>query len=403
MAGAVADLFLFGASVLLLLSILLSRVSQRLGIPALLFFLALGMLAGSDGPGGIYFDDARLAQGLGVMALAFILFSGGLDTEWGKVRPVLLPGVVLATLGVALTALLVGFFASLILGFSPLQGLLLGAIVSSTDAAAVFSVLRSQGVRLKERLKALLELESGINDPMAILLTVGLTSLLLGAAQPKDLVWIGLKQLGLGLVLGYILGRGITWAWDQWGFQYRGLGLLLSFSLVLFSYGLTAVLGGSGFAAVYVAGLVVGQLSLRRKEELLLFHEGVAWIMQVLMFLVLGLLVFPSRLPEVAPKGALLALFLMFVARPLAAALCLFPFRWSWQEVLLVGWVGLRGAVPIVLATYPLLAGLPGAATLFNLVFFIVLFSVALQGPTLGFVARRLCQEEDTPADARPP
>ncbi len=332
MAGAAADLFLFGSSVLLLLSILLSRVSQRFGIPALLFFLALGMLAGSDGLGGIYFDDARLAQGLGVMALAFILFSGGLDTEWAKVRPVLLPGVLLATLGVVLTALLESLFASLILGFSPLQSLLLGAIVSSTDAAAVFSVLRSQGVRLKERLKALLELESGINDPMAVLLTVGLTALLVGVAQPGDLIWMGLKQLGLGLVLGYALGRAIAWAWDQWSLLYRGLRLLLSFALVLFTYGFTAVLGGSGFAAVYVAGLVVGYLSLRQKDELLLFHDGVAWIMQVVMFLVLGLLVFPSQLPGVALKGALLALFLMFVARPLAVAVCLLPFRWSWRE-----------------------------------------------------------------------
>ncbi|GLV47058.1 K+/H+ antiporter [Thermus sp. LT1-2-5] len=401
MAGASADLFLFGSSVLLLLSILLSRVSQRFGIPALLLFLVLGMLAGSDGPGGIYFDDARLAQGLGVMALAFILFAGGLDTEWTRVRSVFLPGLVLATMGVVLTAWLVGIFASLVLGFPPLLGFLLGAIVSSTDAAAVFSVLRARGVRLRERLKALLELESGVNDPMAILLTVALTALLLGVARPGDLVWMGFKQLGLGLALGYALGRVTAWAWNEFGFHYRGLRLLLSFALVLFSYGLTAVLGGSGFAAVYVAGLVVGSASLKHKDELLLFHDGVAWIMQVVMFLVLGLLVFPSQLPGVALQGALVAFFLMFVARPLAIALCLLPFRWSWREVLLVGWVGLRGAVPIVLATYPLLAGVPGANVLFNLVFFVVLLSVALQGPTLGLVARGLGLEEE-PADALP-
>ncbi|GGM93890.1 K+/H+ antiporter [Thermus composti] len=397
MASTSADLFLFGSSVLLLLSILLNRVSQRFGIPALLFFLALGMLAGSDGPGGIYFDDARLAQGLGVMALAFILFSGGLDTEWTRVRPVFWPGMVLATLGVVLTSLLVGLFASLVLGFPPLLGFLLGAIPSSTDAAAVFSILRAQGVRLRERLKALLELESGMNDPMAVLLTVGFIALLQGGARPGDLVWMGLKQLGLGLALGYALGRVIAWAWDRFGFQYRGLRLLLSFALVLFTYGFTAVLGGSGFVAVYVAGLVVGNASLKHKDELLLFHDGVAWIMQVVMFLVLGLLVFPSQLPGVALQGTLVALFLMFVARPLAVALCLLPFRrsWSWREILLVGWVGLRGAVPIVLATYPLLAGVPEAHTLFNLVFFIVLFSVAIQGPTLGLAARWLGLEKE--------
>lgn len=399
MAGASADLFLFGSSVLLLLSILLSRVSQRFGIPSLLFFLVLGMLAGSDGPGGIYFDNARLAQGLGVMALAFILFAGGLDTDWAKVRPVLVPSLVLATLGVFLTAWLVGFFASLVLGFPPLLGLLLGSVVASTDAPAVFSVLRAQGVRLREQLKALLELESGVNDPMAILLTVGVTALLLDMAQPQDLVWMGFKQLGLELALGYALGRASAWAWDRFSFLDRGLRLLLSFALVLFTYSFTAVLGGSGFAAVYVAGLVVGYASLRDKDELLLFHDGVAWIMQVVMFLVLGLLVFPSQLPGVALQGTLVALFLMFVARPLAVALCLLPLRWSWREVLLVGWVGLRGAVPIVLATYPLLAGVPEAHTLFNLVFFIVLFSVALQGPTLMLAARWLGLEEEA-ADA---
>ncbi|VCU53079.1 K(+)/H(+) antiporter NhaP [Thermus thermophilus] len=401
MTGSPADIVLFGSSVLLLLSILLNRVSERFGIPPLLLFLVLGMLAGSDGPGGIYFDDTRLAQGLGVMALAFILFAGGLDTVWSQIRPVFWPGLVLATLGVILTAWLVGIFASLVLGFPPPLGFLLGAIVSSTDAAAVFSVLRARGVRLRERLKALLELESGTNDPMAVLLTVGLTAFHLGAGQPGDLVWIGVKQLGLGLALGYLLGRATAWAWNRFGFQYRGLRLLLSFALVLFTYGFTAVLGGSGFAAVYLAGLVVGSVSLKHKDELLLFHDGVAWIMQTVMFLVLGLLVFPSQLPGVVLQGTLVALFLMFVARPLAVALCLLPFRWSWREVLLVGWVGLRGAVPIVLATYPLLAGVPGANTLFNLVFFVVLLSVALQGPTLGLLAHWLGLEEKRP-DALP-
>lgn len=382
--------FLLAAAILLLLSVVLSRVSDRLGVPALILFLGIGMLAGSDGPGGIYFDDARLAQGLGVVALVFILFSGGLDTQWPKVRQVLGPSIVLATVGVVITAALMGLFAVLVLGFPPLLGLLLGAIVSSTDAAAVFSVLRSRGVQLRERLRAVLEFESGSNDPMAVLLAIGLIQLILNQASGSALIWLFVKQVGLGLLLGYGLARGMVWVLNRLRLHYRGLRFVLSFALVLFIYSLTAVLGGSGFLAVYVAGLVVGHRRVWDKEELVSFHDGLAWLMQVAMFLTLGLLVFPSQFPAVALEGFLAALFLMFVARPVSVWLSLLPFRMPPGEVLLVGWVGLRGAVPIVLATFPLLAGVEGASELFNLVFFTVLLSVTLQGPTLGGVARRL-------------
>lgn len=229
---------------MLLLSVVLSRVSDRLGIPALLIFLGIGMLAGSDGPGGIYFDDARLAQGLGVVALVFILFSGGLDTDWPKVRRVLGPGISLATVGVVVTAGLMGLFAVLVLGFSPLLGLLLGAIVSSTDAAAVFSVLRSRGTKLSERLRALLEFESGSNDSMAVLLTVGLIELTLHQASASALIRLLVKQVGLGLLLGYGLGQSAVWILNRLRLHYRGLRFVLSFALVLLTYSLTAVLGG---------------------------------------------------------------------------------------------------------------------------------------------------------------
>ena len=224
----------------------LSRVSDRLGIPALLIFLGIGMLAGSDGPGGIYFDDARLAQGLGVVALVFILFSGGLDTDWPKVRRVLGPGIALATVGVVVTAGLMGLFAVLVLGFSPLLGLLLGAIVSSSmDAAAVFSVLRSRGTKLSERLRALLEFESGSNDSMAVLLTVGLIELTLHQASASALIWLLVKQVGLGLLLGYGLGQSAVWILNRLRLHYRGLRFVLSFALVLLTYSLTAVLGAA--------------------------------------------------------------------------------------------------------------------------------------------------------------
>jgi len=393
---------LLAAAILLLLSVVLSRVSDRLGMPALLIFLGIGMLAGSDGPGGIYFDDARLAQGLGVVALVFILFSGGLDTDWPKVRRVLGPGIALATVGVVVTAGLMGLFAVLVLGFSPLLGLLLGAIVSSTDAAAVFSVLRSRGTKLNERLRALLEFESGSNDPMAVLLTVGLIELTLHQASASALIWLLVKQVGLGLLLGYGLGQSAVWILNRLRLHYRGLRFVLSFALVLLTYSLTAVLGGSGFLAVYLAGLVVGNRRVWGKDELASFHDGLAWLMQVAMFLTLGLLVFPSQLPAVALEGFLAAMFLMFLARPVSVALSLWWFRLPWNELLLVGWVGLRGAVPIVLATFPLLARVEGSNELFNLVFFTVLLSVTLQGPTLGWVARQLKAQDTTPTPPPP-
>nr|WP_245393668.1 potassium/proton antiporter [Allomeiothermus silvanus] len=394
------DHILLVSALLLLASVLVSRISDRLGVPALVVFTGLGMLAGSDGPGGIYFDDARIAQGLGVVALVIILYSGGLDTDWRKVRPVVWQAVSLATLGVALTAALVGLFAILVLELPPLIGFLLGAIVSSTDAAAVFSVLRAGGVRLQERLQSLLELESGSNDPMAVLLTVGLIELILQRAGGLELAGLFVKQLGLGVLLGFALGHLMTWVLRRLAPQNNGLYFTLSLALALLCYSVVAVLGGSGFLAVYLAGLVVGQQELRSKADLRLFHEGLAWLMQIVMFLTLGLLVFPSQLPPVLLEGTLSALFLILVARPLSVLLSLWWFRLPWNELLLVGWVGLRGAVPIVLATFPLLAGVAGANQLFNLVFFIVLSSVALQGPTLNAVARWLGLEE--PATPQP-
>jgi len=392
------DEWLLVSSVLLLLSILAWKISSRLGIPALLLFLGIGMLAGSDGPGGIYFDNAQIAQNVGVMALAFILFAGGLETNSKAVRPALGGALSLSTLGVLLTAVIVAVFALFILHFSFVEGLLLGAIISATDAAAVFSVLGARNLQLKGRLLPLLELESGTNDPMAVFLTIGLTALL---ANPQEsllsLSLLFVQQMGVGTILGLLIGWAAIWLLDHLYLDVEGLYRVFTIMLVLFTYGLTALLGGSGFLAVYLVGLLLGNSSVQRVDRLSRFHDSLAWLMQIAMFLILGLLVFPSRLPAVIGSGLLITAVVVFLARPVSVLFALLPVKMSLQEKLFVGWVGLRGAVPIVLATFPLLAGLSKASFLFDLVFFIVLASVLLQGTTAPFVARRLKVIADHP------
>jgi len=393
---SVSEYALIGFALLLLLSVLASKVSERFGIPALLLFLVLGMLAGSDGPGGIYFDDAALAQFVGVTALSLILFSGGLDTDWNSVRPVFKYGLTLSTLGVLLTTLLVGLFTQVVLRSSLLEGLLLGAIVSSTDAAAVFSILRSKGVSLKGQLKPLLELESGSNDPMAVFLTISLVQLLTQPATSlANLILLFGVQMSLGVIAGYVMGKGIVFLANHLRLGYEGLYPVLTLSSVLFTYGVTNLIGGSGFLAVYLAGIVAGNHDFIHRRSLLRFHDGIAWLMQIAMFLTLGLLVFPSRLVPIGGASLLIALWLVFIARPASVFVSLFPIRaLSVREKTLVSWVGLRGAVPIVLATYPLLARIPQADLIFNVVFFIVLTSVLLQGTTIPLMARWLGVDE---------
>ncbi len=382
------EYILFGVSILLLLNIIASKVSSRLGIPALLLFMLVGMLAGSEGPGGIHLDDPRLVQSIGVIALAYILFAGGLDTHWHQVRPVLGKGLALSTLGVFFTAVLVGWFAHLVLKVSLLEGMLLGAIVSSTDAAAVFAVLRSRNVSLKGNLKPLLELESGSNDPMAVFLTTGIIVLLLNpAAGPLSLVPLLIWQMLAGAALGYLFGKGSAALINYLRLEYEGLYPVLTLALVLCNYGATTLLQANGFLSVYVAGLVLGHSSFVQKKNLTRFHDGLAWLMQITMFLILGLQVFPSQLVPVIPLGLLIALFLMLVARPIGINLAL-PFsRTNLRERLLVSWVGLRGAVPIILATFPFLAGIASAEIIFNVVFFIVLTSALIQGASIPVVA----------------
>jgi cell volume regulation protein A len=387
----VIERVLLVVAVLLLISVLASKASGRLGVPSLVIFLGIGMLAGSDGIGGIYFDDPFLAQFVGVIALAFILFAGGLDTSWKLVRPVLAPALLLATVGVFISAGILGLFAWQVLGFSLLEGMLLGAIVSSTDAAAVFTAMRARATKLKGQVEPLLELESGSNDPMAIFLTMGLTMLIMTpGASVVSLVPQFVWQMGAGAALGLAAGWLAVKVINHVRLQVDGLYIALTIAAMLAAYAGTAILGGNGFLAVYVAGIYMGQQNFVHKRSLMHMHDGMAWLMQIAMFLTLGLLVFPSQLPAVAVPAMAASLVLMFVARPIAVFLCLAFSRFTWREKLLISWVGLRGSVPIILATFPLLAGVPQANTIFNHVFFIVVVSVLVQGTSISLVARWL-------------
>lgn len=385
------ELLLIAGCVLVLLSVAASKASSRLGVPALLLFLGIGMAAGSEGLGGIFFDDAALARSVGVVALALILFSGGLDTHFSSIRPVLARGITLSTAGVLAAALLTGLFAMAVADLPPLQALLLGAVVSSTDAAAVFSVLRTRSVHLPADVRSILELESGSSDATAVFLTVSLIGLISNPAT----AWWGLVasfflEMGLGGALGYAMGRATTWVINRAQLDQEGLYPVLSLALVLLTYSLTAYAGGNGFLAVYVAGMVMGNSIYLHKRSLTRFHDGLAWLMQIAMFLTLGLLVFPSRLVPVIGVGLLVSTFLILVARPLSVYVSLAGSRFGLRAQTLIGWVGLRGAVPIILATFPLVAGVPGSERLFDIVFFIVLASALIQGTTIPSVARWL-------------
>lgn len=375
-------------SVLLILSIVASKTGFKYGVPTLIIFMGVGMLAGSDGPGGIVFEDAAVTQFLGVVALIFILFSGGLDTRWDSVKPVLWKGASLATVGVFITAFAVGGFVWLVTDFSFLEGLLLGAIVSSTDAAAVFSILRTRSMGLKGGLRPLLELESGSNDPMAYFLTLAVISFI---QAPDTSIWAMLfwffKQMFLGTAVGLGMGFISTFIMNRIRLEIEGLYVVLLMALAFFTYAFTDFVGGNGFLALYLCAVFLGNRSFVHKKTMLQFFDGMAWLMQIVMFLALGLLVFPSQILPIAGKGILISLFLMFAARPLAVYLSTLLFHMRRMERIFLSWVGLRGAVPIIFATYPMLAGIPKAGEIFHLVFFIAVSSVLLQGTTLGAFA----------------
>lgn len=379
------------AGLLFVVSILATVVTPRLGVPLLLVFLVIGMLAGENGPGGIVFNDYRLANLAGTAALAVILFDGGMRTQLQSFRVALAPSAVLASLGVLLTCLLTGLAAAHILGFGWAEGLLIGAIVASTDAAAVFSLLHTSAVSLNQRVTATLEIESGTNDPAAVFLTLALIQYLLG---PSEFGWLDsllffLWQMGGGAVLGLGGGWLAMQALNRLRLAESLYPLLALFSGLLI-FGAAANLNASGFLAVYIAGLILGNRPVHGFSAIRRFHDGIAWMAQIGMFVILGLLVTPVQLAPLVVPGLLIAGVMIVFARPLAVWLCLLPFRFPWREQLFIAWVGLRGSVPILLATYPLMAGLEHALLYFNVAFFIVLVSLVLQGWSIAPAARLL-------------
>jgi cell volume regulation protein A len=396
------EAILLVVGVLLLATVLAARLSERLRAPSLLLFLLVGMLAGSEGPGGIEFDSPEAAQAVGTAALAVILFTGGLDTRWRSIRPVLAPGLVLATVGVLVTATVVGAaawwllgsFTDFSLGLGGLgweEALLLGVIVASTDAAALFAMFRGSGPQPVPRIRSVLELESGTNDPIAVILTTTILGLLTSGAGEADAVLVDLAlQIALGVLVGIALGWLGAEATNRLGMQTPGLYPVLVLAFGLITFGLSDVIGANPFLAVYLAGLMIGNRLTQQRRLVLDATDAFAWLAQIVMFLALGLLVFPSELPAIAPVALALAAVLMFVARPVAVFACLAPFRFGARGMTYVSWAGLKGAVPIVLATFPATFGLEGAQEVFNVVFFLVVVSVLVQGLSLPSAARRL-------------
>lgn len=377
-------------SLLLLVSIIVGKTSYKFGVPTLLLFLAIGMLAGSDGI-GINFEDPKLAQFLGVVSLNFILFSGGLDTNWDTIKPILRQGVILSTIGVFLTALCVGSFVWVITDFTFFESMLLGSIVSSTDAAAVFSILRSKSLALKSNLRPTLELESGSNDPMAYVLTIAFLSLVVNSNQSAfEVIFLFFKQMVFGGILGFGFGKLSKIIINRIKLDFEGLYPVLVIALMFITFSATDFVGGNGFLAIYICAVYLGNQDLIHKKTILKFYDGQAWLMQIVLFLTLGLLVTPSQVVTYFGIGMLIAIVLIFIARPVSVLLSLLFFRLNLRRKLYISWVGLRGAVPIVFATYPLLAGIDKANMIFNIVFFISVSSVLIQGTTLSLVAKWL-------------
>jgi potassium/hydrogen antiporter len=393
----VAGHLLLAVGAMLAAGVAASLVAGRLRLPGLVLFLGLGMLIGSDGLGWVAFDDYELARTIGIIGLALILFEGGLTAGLSSIRPVMGTAVALAVGGTILTAALTALAAKALFDFDTLESLLVGSILAGTDGAAIFALLR--GSTLRRRLATTLEAESGFNDPVAVLLVVALIEAI---TQPSygidDAVWLFVRQIGIGLVVGIGIGRLGVWAFRRVPLATPGLYPVASITVAALSFGVADSLHGSGFLAVYLAGLVLGDGRLPGKRTVIAFHEGFASVAQIALFVVLGLLVFPSQLDEVAVEASLLALFLAVIARPLATLVATVFSRFDMAERITLGWAGLRGAVPVVLATFPVIDDVPGSLDFFNIVFFAVLLSTLLQGTTFEPLARALGVTTTEPA-----
>lgn len=378
-----SSIFLF--AVLLVIGVLTTKFSSRLGVPSLVMYILVGMLLSEF----YYYDNAYTTQLFGILALIVILFKGGMQTKWRDVRPVLKPSISLATAGVLVTTVAIGTCAKLILGVSWLEGFLFGAIVGSTDAAAVFAVFGNQHIR--RRLSATLEAESGTNDPMAFFLTISLIELIQHPeTNPYAIVLHFFWQMGFGLAMGLGMGKLSVWTINRISLDSSGLYPVLALALAILTYSAAALLHGSGLLAVYVLAVLMGNSDLTYRHSIFRFNEGFAWMMQILMFILLGLLVFPEQLSAITWQGIVLSVLLMFIARPAGVFLSTIGMGYTVREKIFLSWSGLKGAVPIVLATYPLLAGLPNSQMLFNVVFFVVFLSTLVQGTTVAPLADKL-------------
>lgn len=381
--------FILLAGALLALGIGAALIADRVRVPGLLLFLGLGMLVGSEGIGGVEFDDAELTRTLGTIGLVLILFEGGLSAGWKEIRPVLPTAISLGTLGTILTALIAGFASAWILGLTTLEGMILGSAIAATDSAAIFAVLR--GSKLRRKIARSLEGESGMNDPVALLLVTGFIAWIEepGYGLP-DMVGELVLKLGIGAVLGVAIGIAARGTFRRLDYPTQGLYPVASIATAGIAYGLTEVLHGSGFLAVYLTALALGTGAVPGKRTIVAFHQGLGWVSQISLFFLLGLLVFPSRLLDVAGEALLISALLIFVARPLAALVASLVARFSLRERLMLGWAGLRGAIPIWLATFPVIAGLDTGGEIFNIIFFVVVTSTLIQGVSFEPLARRL-------------
>lgn len=385
-------------SVLLFVSIIVGKTGYKFGVPTLLLFLLVGMLFGSDGL-GMQFHNADEAQFIGMVALSIILFSGGMDTKFNDVRPIMAQGIMLSTIGVLLTAFFTGIFIWWISGMSwsniafPITtSLLLAATMSSTDSASVFAILRSQNINLKHNLRPMLELESGSNDPMAYMLTIVLIQLVQASGvSGGDIALSFAVQFIVGGALGYALGRTAVFMLNRLNIDNQSLYPILLLAFVFFTFSITDLFKGNGYLAVYIAGMIVGNNKIKHRKEITTFMDGLSWLFQIIMFLCLGLLVNPHEMLDVAIVATLIGVFMIFIGRPLSVFLCLLPFKnMTTRSRIFISWVGLRGAVPIIFATYPVVAGIEGANMIFNIVFFITIVSLIVQGTTISKMANKL-------------
>jgi len=383
-----AELILIGG-LLLGAGIAAAMVADRVRVPGLILFLGLGMLVGSDGPGGVHFDDVELTRTLGTIGIVLILFEGGLSAGWDEIRPVLKPAISLAIVGTVLTAAIAAVAAGLLFDLGTLESLIVGAAIAATDSAAIFAVLR--GSTLRRRVARTLEGESGLNDPVAVLLVTGFISLLEDPGYGiEDMVLGFAGELVIGAAVGALVGIGARWAFVRLDFPTPGLYPVASIAAAALAFGLADISHGSGFLAVYLTGLTLGTGIVPAQRTVTAFHQGLSWVAQISLFFLLGLLVFPSQLADVALQGTALALALIFVARPIATLVATLVERYRFRERVMLSWAGLRGAVPIWLATLPVIAGVEGSGLLFNDIFFVVVISTLLQGFTFEPLAQRL-------------